>query len=138
MLGLQGGRRLRCASVREVKVGEKQELFSRCLPLLITKAHRLGFEVRLRDLWRSKEEAARLAKTGAGIANSLHCKGLAIDLYIRRPGGRILWSTESYRKLGFYWESLDKLCYWGGRTNKPGDRLRRDGGHFSITHAGVQ
>ncbi len=121
-----------------MRVGAKQELFSRCLPLLITKAHELGYEVRLRDLWRSKEEAARLARAGIGIKNSLHCKGLAIDLYIRRPGGSILWATEHYRELGEYWESMDRLCFWGGRTNKPGDRLRHDGGHFAITHAGVQ
>jgi len=39
---------------------------------------------------------------------------------------------------GEFWESLHELTYWGGRTDKPNDRLRNDGGHFSITHGGVQ
>ena len=121
-----------------MRVGEKQELFARCHAKLLAKAFKLGFEVRQRDLWRSKEEAARLARKGVGIRNSLHCKGLAIDLYIRRPGGNILWATERYRALGEYWETLHPLCFWGGRTAKANDRLRHDGGHFSITHGGVQ
>jgi hypothetical protein len=73
-----------------------------------------------------------------GILHSLHRDGLAIDLYIRKPPGPILWATERYRVLGEFWESLHPLCYWGGRTDKPGDRLRHDGGHFSITHGGRQ
>jgi len=121
-----------------VTVGEKQELFARCHAKLLAKAFELGFEVRQRDLWRTPAQAARNELAGVGIKNSLHCKGLAIDLYIRRPGGRILWSTEAYRELGVFWEDLHPLTYWGGRTDKPGDRLRHDGGHFSITHGGVQ
>jgi hypothetical protein len=109
-------------------VGQKQELLARLLPDLLDQAHHLGFEVRLRDLWRSPEEAARLAATGAGIPNSLHTLGLAIDLVLTK-NGRPYWATERYRELGEYWESLDPLCRWGGRFG--------DGGHFSITHAGV-
>ena len=121
-----------------LSVGHKQELFSKLLPRLIDYAHGLGFEVRLRDLWRTKYQAIENERLGVGSRNSLHCKGLAIDLYIRRPGGRILWATESYREMGIFWEDLHPLTYWGGRTDKPGDRLRNDGGHFSITHGGVQ
>ncbi len=121
-----------------MRLGEKQELFARCHARLLFKAFDLGFEVRQRELWRTKYQAKENARLGVGSANSLHCKGLAIDLYIRRQGGRILWGTEAYRDLGVFWESLDPLCYWGGRTDKPGDRLRHDGGHFSVTHAGVQ
>lgn len=119
-------------------VGQKQELFSRLLPLLITEAHELGFEVRLRWIWRDKITAARFAREGKGSANSLHTLGLAVDFYIRRPGGRILWATRHYRDLGDFWEGLHELTYWGGRTDKPNDRLHNDGGHFSITHGGVQ
>jgi len=73
-----------------------------------------------------------------GSRDTLHGEALAIDGYIRRPGGRILWATEHYRELGEYWESLHPLCYWGGRTDKSGDRLKHDGGHFAITNRGRQ
>lgn len=121
-----------------LSVGQKQELFSRLLPRLLDYAHGLGFDVRLRELWRTKEQAAWNARRGIGSANSLHRKGLAIDFYIRRPDGKILWATENYRDLGVFWEDLHPLTYWGGRTEKPGDRLSNDGGHFSIMHGGVQ
>jgi hypothetical protein len=119
-------------------VAQKQELFSRLLPRLIDYAHARGFEVRLRDLWRTQYQADENARLGVGSKNSLHLLGLAIDFYIRKRGGGILWSTERYRELGEFWERLHPLCYWGGRTDKPNDRLRNDGGHFSITHGGVQ
>ncbi len=74
-----------------------------------------------------------------GSRNTLHGLGLAIDGYIReRPNGKVLWATKRYSALGVYWESLDPLCYWGGSTDKPGDRLKHDGGHFSIIHGGMQ
>ncbi len=113
-----------------LSVGQKQELFSKLLPRLIDYAHGLGFEIRLRDLWRTKYQAIENERLGVGSRNSLHCKGLAIDLYIRRQGGKILWATEHYRELGEYWESIDELCSWGGRFG--------DGGHFSIRHGGMQ
>lgn len=74
-----------------------------------------------------------------GSRNTLHKLALAIDGYLRRPpSNRILWATKHYRTLGLYWESLHPLCYWGGSTDKPGDRLKHDGGHFSVIHGGVQ
>jgi hypothetical protein len=129
-------------------IGTKQELFARLHPRLIDKAHALGFAVRLKELLRGDEQAsfnanhcrvcgANVSMHGPqhdfrpiGIENSLHCDGLAQDLYLRRPpSNRILWATEHYRELGEYWESLrPELCCWGGRFG--------DGGHFSITHGG--
>lgn len=127
-------------------LGEKQELFARLLPRLLSKAHLLGYEVRLQELRRGTVQAEWNANHCAicggnvsmhtaahefravGIANSLHCDGLAIDLYIRRPGGRLLWATEHYRELGEFWEAAHELCAWGGRFG--------DGGHFSIMHGG--
>lgn len=141
-----------------LSLGQKRELFARLLPLLLTHIKTLGFEARLDELKRGQQQADYNAATCArckkgetfhahanhsfrpiGSKNSLHCDGLAIDLYLRRPPSkRILWSTESYRELGCFWESLHDLTYWGGRTDKPGDRLQHDGGHFSITHQGRQ
>lgn len=74
-----------------------------------------------------------------GSRNTLHALGLAIDGYLRKRGSsRILWATEHYRVLGLFWESLHRLCYWGGSTNRPGDRLKHDGGHFAVIHGRMQ
>ena len=35
-----------------MRLGEKQELFARLLPRLLDKAHSLGFEIRLGDVFR--------------------------------------------------------------------------------------
>lgn len=110
-------------------VGQKQELFSRLLPELLDEAHAQGFQVRLRELWRTKEQAEIYVRQGIGIVNSLHRKGLAIDLVLFRDG-RPLWATRHYLLLGEFWEDLDDLCCWGGRFN--------DAGHFSLTHGGVK
>jgi hypothetical protein len=137
-------------------LGAKQEIFAGLLPQLITRAYELGFRVRLKELLRAPEQAEynathcgtckkrAAAHSGKGhdfhaigIRNSLHCEGLALDLVLFRDG-RPLWATERYRELGEYWESLHELTYWGGRTGKIGDRLRRDGGHFAMTHRGRQ
>lgn len=112
-----------------MRVGAKQELFASLLPDLIDFALARGYAVRLRELWRSKEQAAIYAAAGTGIANSLHRKGLAIDLVLLK-NGRPLWASEQYQELGEFWESLDDLCSWGGRFG--------DGGHFSIMHQGVR
>ena len=40
-----------------MRLGEKQELFARLLPKLIIAAHELGYEVRLKELLRGREQA---------------------------------------------------------------------------------
>jgi hypothetical protein len=105
----------------------KQSLFVSLVVTLIQEAHRRGFELTFGECYRSPEEAARLAKLGLGIKNSLHTKRLAIDLNLFRDG-KYLSSTESFRQLGEFWESLHPSCAWGGRFN--------DGGHFSLEHEG--
>lgn len=160
--------------MKELTLGQKRELFARCLAKLIVKANATGHELRLDELkrgaiqaeWNATHcrvfvdgvrcEALRSGHMGHGAAksprqpghgfkpigsrNTLHGLGLAIDGYLRRskPRAKILWATEHYRVLGEYWESLHPLCYWGGRTDKPGDRLKHDGGHFAVIHGGMQ
>jgi hypothetical protein len=120
------------------------------------KAFELGFEVREKELQRGEVQALHNAThccvcqceatthggqahpfKAIGIANSLHRDGLAIDLVLTRDNAP-LWTVDDYRALGKFWESLDPLCYWGGDTDKDGDRLIHDGVHFSITHRGRQ
>lgn len=113
---------------------QKQSIFASLVPRLINKAIELGFEVTLGETYRSPEEAARLAKLGKGIKNSLHTLKLAIDLNLFR-NGKYLSSTESHRELGEWWEEQSSdagknsyVCAWGGRFG--------DGNHYSLEHAG--
>jgi hypothetical protein len=108
---------------------DKQVRFAKAVPLLITKAFELGFEVVGAEWYRTPEQAALNAKTGSGIVNSLHCDRLAIDLLLFRAG-TFLGMTENYRELGEYWESLAPDHAWGGRFE------RADGDHFSLMHNG--
>ena len=130
-----------------MKIGEKQELFASLIPELIDHAIALGFTVRLQELRRSKTQAlynsshCRVCKKhvsacrvdrshefrAIGIANSLHCDGLALDLILFRDG-EPQWTSEPYTELGEFWESLHELCSNG--------RDFQDGGHFSIMHGG--
>jgi len=111
-------------------LGDKQRLFSRLLVRLLRYAHRCGYEVRFAEAYRTPEQAKLNAAKGSGIANSLHCDRLAIDLVVDL-NGRWLQRTEDYAKLGAYWKNLHPLCRWGGDFGS-----RPDGNHFSIGHAG--
>ena len=104
---------------------EKQSLFVALVARLIGEAHRQGFYVTFGEAYRSPEEAARLAKAGKGIVNSLHCQRLAIDLNLFREGV-YLSSTESHRPLGEWWEKQHAACRWGGRFQ------RADGNHYEL------
>ena len=106
---------------------EKQSLFVALVADLITHAHSLGYDLTFGEAWRSPEEAVRLAKAGKGIAKSLHCDRLALDLNLFKDG-IYLRGTEAHRTLGLWWEGLNDLCSWGGRFG--------DGGHYSLSHGG--
>lgn len=119
-------------------LGEKQRLFVSLVGKLIAHAYEEGYELSFGEAFRSPQEAQRLAQVGAGIQNSLHTKRLAVDLNLfldSAPGvddDIYQTSSEAYRSLGEYWESLHELCRWGGRFSKP------DGNHFSLEHEGVR
>lgn len=106
---------------------EKQSAFVVLVGALIAEAARRGYALTFGECYRSPEEAARLAKAGKGIAESLHTQRLAIDLNLFKDGV-YLSSTESHRPLGEWWEAQHPLCRWGGRFG--------DGNHYSLTHAG--
>ena len=110
---------------------EKQSLFAELVSVLIVMANDLGYAVTLGEAYRSPEEAARLAKAGKGIKNSLHTQRLAIDLNLFRDG-KYLTTTAAHRPLGEAWERLSQPpayeCCWGGRFG--------DGNHYSIAHNG--
>jgi len=71
------------------------------------------------------------AKSGAGIAHSLHTQRLAVDLQLFKDGV-YLTDSAAYESLGVFWEKLDPDACWGGRFSKP------DGNHFSLTFGGIK
>jgi hypothetical protein len=111
---------------------EKQSIFASLIPGLINHAINLGYEITLGEVYRSPEEAKRLAALGLGIVNSVHILKLAIDLNLFKNG---IWltKTEDHKFLGEWWESLstkEYTCCWGGRFN--------DGNHYSIENNGIK
>jgi len=114
-----------------VRLGRKQEIFSRCLAQLLVFAHSRGYEVRVGEVERSAAEATR-----QGFKRSLHMSRLAADLHLFRDG-KYLSATRDHRELGEFWESLSAewdgeavKCCWGGRFS--------DGNHYSVMHRGVK
>ena len=61
-------------------LGEKQRTFTRLIGELITWAYENGYELTFAEAYRTPEQSALNAKSGAGISNSLHMKRLAVDL----------------------------------------------------------
>src|SRR4051812_37238025 len=94
-------------------LGEKQRRFTQLVGRLIEFAYSNGYELTFAEAYRTPEQAALNAKSGAGIANSLHTKRLAVDLMLFIDG---VWQTspDAYRPLGDYWKTLDPECAWGG------------------------
>lgn len=106
---------------------EKQSKFVKMVAKLIDFAYAQGYELTFGETYRTPEQAALNAKTGKGIAKSLHTLRLAIDLNLFKDG-EYLTSSSAHLPLGLYWESLGGS--WGGRFN--------DGNHYSLEHNGVK
>lgn len=107
---------------------QKQSLFASMLPALINKAVELGYEITLGDAYRDPRlHGAVGIKQGYGHSKSCHKLRLAIDLNLFKDGV-FLQTTEDFKLLGEYWESLGGT--WGGRFN--------DGNHFSLEHEGMK
>lgn len=110
-------------------LGEKQREFTLMVAGLIMWTYQNDYELTFGEAYRTPEQAALNAKTGAGIANSLHTKRLAVDLNLFKDG-IYLTDSDAYLPLGEKWESMGGA--WGGRFSKP------DGNHFSLEHEGVR
>lgn len=114
-----------------MKLGKKQEIFTRGIALLIQYAAFRGYEIRFGEVERSKAEATR-----KGFPNSNHTRRLAADLHLFK-GGRYLSKTSDHQILGEFWEGLtgeyngEKIVFaWGGRFN--------DGNHYSLKYGKVK
>ncbi|HAS1959809.1 TPA: M15 family metallopeptidase [Enterobacter cloacae] len=110
-------------------LSEKQQKFTVMIGRLIEWADKNGYGLTFGEAYRTPEQAQLNAKTGKGIANSLHTQRLAVDfnLFIN---GQYQTDSAAYKSLGEFWESLGGA--WGGRFSKP------DGNHFSLEHNGVK
>lgn len=111
-------------------LGDQQRLFVSLLPKLISYAYAMGYELTLGDGYRDPRVFGNLGTSqGYGHPKSAHKQRLAIDLNLFKDG---VWqpSTEAFKFLGEYWESLHPLARWGGRFN--------DGNHFSMERDGIK
>lgn len=108
-----------------------QEEFAQQVSNLIRKASDLGYGVTFGEAWRTPEQAALNAKSGAGISNSLHIERLAIDLNLFKDGAYIT-DDRGHRELGTWWKSIGPRYRWGG------DFTKRDFNHYSISPDGVR
>jgi hypothetical protein len=106
---------------------QRQHAFALAVAQLLGWLDAHGYTVSLGEAWRPPETAELYARQGRGIANSLHCDRLAIDLTLRF-GGTLLTRSEQYAEAGRYWETLHPTARWGGRF--------ADGGHFSFGWGG--
>jgi hypothetical protein len=108
-----------------------QQTFALLSARLIIWANEQGYGITYSEAYRSPQEAALNAKSGAGIAASLHCERLAIDLNLFKDGV-LLESVADNKPLGDHWKTLSELARWGGDFSKP------DADHFSLTYLGVE
>ena len=110
---------------------EQRCLFTMYVSRLIVKAGEMGYQCALGEVVRSVEQARANAKSGAGISNSLHLSGLAVDLNLYTSSGKYLDKTEDHALLGAWWKTLDPNCRWGGDF-----KARKDGNHYSYSPDG--
>lgn len=113
-------------------MSQLQERFAQDAARLIQKAAELGYGVTLGDAYRTPGQAQANAATGAGIANSLHCERLAIDLNLFKDGVYIT-TSQGHQELGAWWKTLGPDHRWGGDFH-----TRPDPNHYSISPDGVR
>ena len=94
---------------------KRQWDFARMLPLLLQKAHALGFEMSMGEAWRIGDTRCHGAR-------------LAVDLNLWSRDGVLVTDTETHRPLGEFWENIGGS--WGGRFKKA------DGNHYSLAYNG--
>ena len=93
---------------------DRQIAFTKNVGLLIAFIYSKNYSATFGDAFRSAEQAALNAASGKGIANSLHCKRLAIDLNLFDAAGSYVTDKASYEPFGIYWKTLSPLNKWGG------------------------
>jgi len=93
---------------------DRQVAFTKNVGLLIAFIYSKNCSATFGDAFRSPEQAAINAASGKGIAHSLHCERLAIDLNLFNAAGTYVTDKPSYQPFGDYWKSLSPHNRWGG------------------------
>lgn len=107
-----------------------QQIFALNVSRLIAYIFSQGYACTFGEAYRTPEQALLNQQKGIGVANSLHCKRLAVDLNLfTEPAGAYLTRTQDYELIGAFWENLHDLNVWGGRFK------RGDGNHFEMKDA---
>lgn len=101
-----------------MRLSEQQAAFARDVAKLINWIFDNGFAVTLGEAFRTAEQAEIYAKEGKGIKDSLHCKRLAIDLFLFDHEGHYLQDKKDYQEFGVFWESLNPHNRWGGNFSR--------------------
>lgn len=112
-------------------LSEAQRLHVRCFTNMLNWGFKNGYEFTWSQALRTQAEALANAKSGAGIAHSLHLIRLAVDINVFKDGV-YLTKVEDYKPFGDYWKAQNPLCIWGGDFASP------DADHFSITWNGIK
>lgn len=94
---------------------------------LLASMTRLGFDPIVRDGFRTQEEAKANAAKGVGIADSMHCYGIAADII---SGSRGWLHPTFFAALGHQAKAFDLV--WGG------DWPRRDLPHVQAVPLRLQ
>ena len=115
-----------------MKLSTKQQLFTKHIGSLIHFATLKGYGLTFGDAFRDSRVFGQVGeKKSYSSANSNHKQRLAVDFNLFVDGEYITDGNHpAYQELGIYWESLDKMCAWGGRF--------KDANHFSFEHNGVK
>jgi hypothetical protein len=115
--------RIREADYPTESLGQRQELFSACMGLLLVEIQRKGLRARTGHVWRDW-----------GAPKGVHPDKLAVDLNLFDPArpsaDQFLELTSDHAELGAFWKELHPLCRWGGDFTSP------DGNHYSIAWQG--
>jgi hypothetical protein len=108
----------------------QQSIFADNVGMLIEEISKRGYHCTFGEALRSPEQAELYAKEGKGIADSLHCKKLAVDLNLFSNDYQYITDYKEYVQFGDYWESLSDSNRWGGYfVSKYGGHLV-DSDHF--------
>lgn len=93
----------------------RQVTFTKNIAKLINYIGSVGYSCTFGDAYRTPEQAKANAAAGKGIAQSLHCVRLAVDLNLFDENNKYLTEPNNqYTEIGRYWESLNVDNRWGG------------------------
>ena len=115
---------------------EKQERFTLQLAILVLALAGRGYRARLREVWRTPEQAKLNEVKGLGISNSLHLDALAADVYLSRDGQPLPETREAYAVMGELWKAMGSDHRWGGDFKNSRGEPKPDIYHVSIEHGG--